>query len=298
MLRIAILIVAIGKVISDSCVYDAANFIEIYQILKTKQIVGLSQYSNGQPQTIMRILQNPNQNAQTPNSNPYDTFRVSNLFVPLQVVDMTSLLASNPISLFTLDLIKTWEKNFGKIPSDSIVFARTNSNTQVFNGWEADALNFMFNNRGVIGIGHDQQLDAIPENQQQYFYNKIYISNAASLAQNNEYSNLVQIRKLNQTNQNDWFVDIQSIIPQNVCSTPKRLVNQWWSIIIILAILLLIIYLIYYCCLKRFDKYNKEDFKPLDWEQRNQDGIYFNKEELNVPLQEMHQNQQLQQKQQ
>ncbi|KAL4438830.1 hypothetical protein ABPG74_013503 [Tetrahymena malaccensis] len=298
MLRIAIFILAIGQVVSDSCVYDAANFIEIYQIFKTKQLIGLSQYSNDQPKTIMRILQNPNQNASTPNSNPYEAFRVSNLFVPLQVIDMTTLLASNPKSLFTVDLIKNWEKSFGKIPSDSIIFVRTNQNTQVFNGWETDALSFMFDNRSVIGIGHDQQLDVIPDNQKQYFYNKIYISNVASLAQISDYSNLVQIRKLSQTNEKDWLVDVQSVIPQNVCSTPKRLVNQWWSIIIILAILLLIIYLIYYCCLKRFDKYNKEDFKPLDWEQRNQDGIYFNQEELNVPLQEMHKSQQQQQKQQ
>ncbi|EWS73549.1 transmembrane protein, putative (macronuclear) [Tetrahymena thermophila SB210] len=297
MLRIALLIITIGQVLSDSCVYDVANFIDIYQILKTKQMIGLSQYSNNQSQTVMRILQNPNQNPQTPPPNLYDNYRVSNLFVPLQVIDMTSLLTSNPQSLFTIDLIKNWEKNFGKIPSDSIIFVRTNQNTKVFNGWETDALDFMFNSRNVIGIGHDQQLDNIPENQLQYFYNKLYISNAASLTQNNEYSNLVQIRKLSVT-KDGWFVDIQSIIPQNVCSTPKRLVNQWWSVIIILVILLLIIYLIYYCCLKRFDKYNKEDFKPLDWEKRNQDGIYFNQEELHVPLQEMHESQQQQQKQQ
>ena len=83
---------------------------------------------------------------------------------------------------------------------------------------------------------------------------------------------------------NKWKVNIITIAAEEVCSIPRRLMSQWGSVLTILLILLAIIGLIWYFCLKRFDKYNKEQFQLPEWENRNQEEIYYDKKELDVPL--------------
>ncbi len=101
-----------------------------------------------------------------------DNIPVSQMLLPLVVVDMTAKVASSPDATPGLDDIDAWERRNGKIPAGAFVAIRTDWSKRwpdaerMFNrspdgvshtpGWSRAALELLLEERGVTAIGHEQ----------------------------------------------------------------------------------------------------------------------------------------------
>ena len=106
-----------------------------------------------------------------------DQLAVSEMILPLVVLDISARVASNPDATPTLDDLTAWEKRNGKIPDKSFVALRTDWSKRwpdeklFYNrgldkvshcpGWSKDVLQELFEKRGITAVGHEQ-LDTDP----------------------------------------------------------------------------------------------------------------------------------------
>jgi kynurenine formamidase len=88
------------------------------------------------------------------------------MILPLVVFDVTPLLGRDPNHALSVDDVKAWEKEHGRVPSGAFAALRTDmykdweSNQARFKrspfpAWSLAAIQFLFNERGVTAIGHE-----------------------------------------------------------------------------------------------------------------------------------------------
>jgi kynurenine formamidase len=106
-----------------------------------------------------------------------DQIPVSEMLLPLVVLDMSTRVASDPDATACLADIESWEQRFGRIPERSFVALRTDwshrwpDSAQMHNrgsdglahcpGWSLEVLTCLIEQRGITAIGHEQ-LDTDP----------------------------------------------------------------------------------------------------------------------------------------
>ena len=90
------------------------------------------------------------------NGSDFDTSMMSLVFAPLEVIDISEELQVNENFILGEDYLKNWEKTNGKILSEACVLLKTNHRNEQFNGWDNDALAYLFTKRNVSAVGHDQ----------------------------------------------------------------------------------------------------------------------------------------------
>lgn len=101
-----------------------------------------------------------------------DQIPVSEMLLPLVVIDLSAKVAANPDTVPGLDDIEAWEARNGRIPEKSFVAIRTDwskrwPNAESFYnrsvdgvshcpGWTRAVLEFLFTERGITAVGHEQ----------------------------------------------------------------------------------------------------------------------------------------------
>jgi kynurenine formamidase len=100
-----------------------------------------------------------------------DEIPVSEMVLPLAVIDCSRKVQTNPDYQITMADIEAWESKYGKIPEGAFVAMRTDwykrfpDAEKFFNkdekgkshypGWSREVLQFLFDERGVKAIGHE-----------------------------------------------------------------------------------------------------------------------------------------------
>lgn len=95
-----------------------------------------------------------------------DEIPLEEMLVPLVVIDITPLLAAEPNHALTVADIAAWEKQHGPVPRGAFAALRTDMAKDFerdpvrfkrapFPGWSLDAVRFLFEQRGIVAIGHE-----------------------------------------------------------------------------------------------------------------------------------------------
>jgi kynurenine formamidase len=100
-----------------------------------------------------------------------DEIPVKEMILPLVVIDCSQKVSANPDYQLVLEDIQAWETRHGRIPQGAFVAMRTDwykrfSDINAFYnkddkgqahypGWTIEVLKFLFDERGVIAIGHE-----------------------------------------------------------------------------------------------------------------------------------------------
>ena len=95
-----------------------------------------------------------------------DQIPLKDMILPLVVFDITPLLDKDPNHALSVDDIKSWEKEHGRVPAGAFAALRTDmskdwENNQArfkrspFPAWSLAAIQFLFNERHVTAIGHE-----------------------------------------------------------------------------------------------------------------------------------------------
>ena len=95
-----------------------------------------------------------------------DQIPLKEMILPLVVFDATPFLTSDPNHAFSLDDLKAWEQEHGEVPTGAFAALRTDMSKDwdtdperfkryPFPGWSFDAIQFLFEQRGVTAIGHE-----------------------------------------------------------------------------------------------------------------------------------------------
>lgn len=100
-----------------------------------------------------------------------DEIPVKEMMLPLVVIDCSQKVAANPDYQLVLGDIQAWEEKHGGIPAGSFVAMRSDwykrftdfdafynkdeKGQSHYPGWTIEALKFLFDERGVIAIGHE-----------------------------------------------------------------------------------------------------------------------------------------------
>ncbi len=101
-----------------------------------------------------------------PDGQTMDQIPLKQMILPLVVIDETPLLKDDPNHALTIADIEAWEKANGRVPEGSFAALRTdmykdwesnpdNFKRYPFPSWSLDAIRFLFEQRGVIAIGHE-----------------------------------------------------------------------------------------------------------------------------------------------
>ena len=101
-----------------------------------------------------------------PDGMTMDQLPLQQMILPLVVLDITPLLATDPNHALSVDDIKAWEKDHGQVPAGSFAALRTDmykdwdSNPERFKrapfpAWSLAAIKFLFDERKVTAIGHE-----------------------------------------------------------------------------------------------------------------------------------------------
>lgn len=110
-----------------------------------------------------------------PYGQTLDQLPVDNMILPLVIFDITPQLHDEPNHALTVDDILAWEKSHGRVPAHSFAALRTDmyvdweSNPdrfkrQPFPAWSEEALQFLYEKRGIIANGHESlDTDATPD---------------------------------------------------------------------------------------------------------------------------------------
>lgn len=104
------------------------------------------------------------------NARTLDELPVEEMILPLVVIDLHKEAAQFPNLAVTVDHLQEWEQRNGTIPEDSFVALRTDwskrwATDDLYGidsegkrncpGWSLEALEFLYNERGVLAIGHE-----------------------------------------------------------------------------------------------------------------------------------------------
>ena len=95
-----------------------------------------------------------------------DQIPLKQMILPLIVIDVTPMLATDANHALTVDDIKAWEKTHGPVPAGAFTALRTDmykdwdSNPERFKrnpfpAWSLAAIKFLFDERRVTAIGHE-----------------------------------------------------------------------------------------------------------------------------------------------
>jgi kynurenine formamidase len=101
-----------------------------------------------------------------PDGITMDQIPLKQMILPLVVFDETPLLADDPAHAFSVDDLVTWEEQHGKVPEGSFAALRTDMSKDwdtdperfkrhPFPAWSLEALKVLFEQRGIIAIGHE-----------------------------------------------------------------------------------------------------------------------------------------------
>lgn len=100
------------------------------------------------------------------NGMTLDEIPLQQMILPLVVFDMTPLLGSDPNHALSVDDIRSWEKQHGRVPAGAFAALRTDMSKDwdthpdrfkrsPFPAWSLAAIQFLFNERQVTAIGHE-----------------------------------------------------------------------------------------------------------------------------------------------
>ncbi|MGE0860567.1 MAG: cyclase family protein [Gammaproteobacteria bacterium] len=95
-----------------------------------------------------------------------DEIPLEEMLIPLVVIDITPLLSAEPNHALTLADIAAWEQRHGRVPRGAFAALRTDMAKDFdrdparfkrapFPGWSLDAVRFLFEQRGIVAIGHE-----------------------------------------------------------------------------------------------------------------------------------------------
>jgi len=95
-----------------------------------------------------------------------DQIPLKDMILPLVVFDVTPQLDKDPNHALSVDDIRTWEKEHGRVPSGAFAALRTDMSKDwesnqarfkrsPFPAWSLAAIQFLFNERHVTAIGHE-----------------------------------------------------------------------------------------------------------------------------------------------
>jgi kynurenine formamidase len=95
-----------------------------------------------------------------------DQIPLKQMILPLVMLDDTPYLASDPSHAFSLEDLRGWERDHGRVPGGSFVALRTDmykdwdTNPERFKrspfpGWTLEAIKFLYEQRGVTATGHE-----------------------------------------------------------------------------------------------------------------------------------------------
>lgn len=95
-----------------------------------------------------------------------DNIPLSEMFLPMIVLDDTPFLAADPNHAFSLDDLLAWEKVNGRVPQGVFAALRTDMSKEwtsdpehfkrfPFPGWSFEVIKVLFEERGVTAIGHE-----------------------------------------------------------------------------------------------------------------------------------------------
>jgi kynurenine formamidase len=101
-----------------------------------------------------------------PDGKTMDQIPLKEMILPLVVFDMTPIIARDPNHALSVDDIKAWEKDHGQVPAGAFAALRTDmykdwdTNPERFKrapfpAWSLAAIQFLFNERKVVAIGHE-----------------------------------------------------------------------------------------------------------------------------------------------
>ncbi len=95
-----------------------------------------------------------------------DRIPLKEMILPLVVLDDTPYLARDPNHAFSLDDLRAWERQHGRVPVGSFVALRTDMykdwdtdperfKRSPFPGWAFETIKFLYEQRGVTATGHE-----------------------------------------------------------------------------------------------------------------------------------------------
>jgi kynurenine formamidase len=110
-----------------------------------------------------------------PDGQTMDQIPLKQMILPLLVFDITPQLKREPNHALTINDIKRWEGEHGRVPAGSFAALRTDmskdwsSDPQRFKrypfpGWSLEAIKFLYEERGIIANGHESMdTDTTPD---------------------------------------------------------------------------------------------------------------------------------------
>jgi kynurenine formamidase len=101
-----------------------------------------------------------------PNGKTMDEIPLKQMMLPLVVFDITPMLEKDPNHALSVEDIKVWEREHGRVPAGSFAALRTDMyrdwNTDPrrfkrhpFPSWSLAALKFLYEERGIVANGHE-----------------------------------------------------------------------------------------------------------------------------------------------
>jgi kynurenine formamidase len=121
-----------------------------------------------------------------------DEIPVKEMLLPLVVINCSQKVAANPDYQLVLGDVKAWEEKHGRIPPGSFVAMRSDWSKRFtdfeafynkddkgqahYPGWTIEALQFLFDERGVTAIGHEPiDADAAVAQKEGFFSCESYV---------------------------------------------------------------------------------------------------------------------------
>jgi kynurenine formamidase len=121
-----------------------------------------------------------------------DEIPVKEMILPLVVIDCSQKVAENPDYQLVLEDVEAWEEKHGRIPPGSFVAMRSDWSKRFtdfeafynkddkgqahYPGWTIEALQFLFDQRGVTAIGHEPiDADAAVAQKEGFFSCESYV---------------------------------------------------------------------------------------------------------------------------
>ena len=101
-----------------------------------------------------------------PDGKFLDEIGLDEMILPLAVLDDTPYLGTEPAHAFSLDDLQAWERIHGRVPAGAFVALRTDMSKDwtadpgrfkrnPFPGWSLPVLKTLFEERGIVAIGHE-----------------------------------------------------------------------------------------------------------------------------------------------
>ena len=101
-----------------------------------------------------------------PAGQTMDQIPIKQMILPLVVFDITPMLKTDPNHALSVDDIKSWENQHGRVPAGCFAALRTDmykdwdSNQKHFKrspfpAWSLEAIRFLYEQRGIVANGHE-----------------------------------------------------------------------------------------------------------------------------------------------